>query len=94
MIRLLLTVACALSLVACGRRATEADCNAIIDRNVEIQLKAMNITDAPTVQKRQTELRTSLRDEVKSCVGRRVTDGMMACVKQANTPDQVDACLR
>lgn len=82
------------ALTACGRKATEADCELIIDRNVEVQMKAMHIDDAPTIAKKQDELRAQMKDDLKDCEGRRVTDKMMGCVKNAQTGDEVTECLR
>jgi hypothetical protein len=81
-------------LTACGRKATEADCNLIIDRNVEVQMKAMHIDDAPTISKKQDELRAQMKDDLKDCEGRRVTDKMLTCVKNAETGDAITECLR
>ncbi|HVH46940.1 MAG TPA: hypothetical protein VM925_31570 [Labilithrix sp.] len=87
--------ACALVCVAgCGRKATRADCEALVDKNVEVKLKADGVTDPPLVQKRKDELRASLRDDIDRCVGKRVTDGMLSCVKGAETAEQIDKCLR
>jgi hypothetical protein len=82
------------ALTACGRKATEADCELIIDRNVEVQMRAMHIDDAPTITKKQDELRAQMKDDLKDCEGRRVTDKMMGCVKNAQTGDEVTECLR
>lgn len=81
-------------LAACGRSATRADCELVVDRNVELQLKALGIVDPDIVAKRKQEMRTSMKDDIDKCIGKRVTDGMMACVKKAQTADQIDKCLR
>jgi len=83
-----------ISLVGCGRKATRADCELVVDKNVEVKLRADGLTDPALVDKRKEELRASLRDDIDKCVGRRVTDGMLACVKGAQTPEQIDKCLR
>jgi hypothetical protein len=81
-------------LVACTRPATQQDCELIVDRNVEVQMKAMNFKDPDQIAKRQAEMRAQLGDELKACVGRRITDGTIECVKKATTGDELDACLR
>jgi hypothetical protein len=79
----------------CGRRATHDDCQLIVDRSVELQLKALDETDAQTIAKREAEVRAALDDEIKSCeTERRVTDRTMACVRSASTTKELDACLR
>jgi hypothetical protein len=90
----IVTIPLFFSLAACGRKATEADCNLIINRNVEVQMKAMHIDDAPTIAKKQDELRAQMKDDLKDCEGRRVTDKMMSCVGSAQTGDEVTECLR
>lgn len=83
-----------LCLAGCGRKATRADCEAVVDKNVEVKLKGEGVTDPGTIQKRKDELRNSLKDDIDKCVGKRVTDGMLTCVKGAETADQIDKCLR
>ena len=83
-----------LCVAGCGRKATRADCEAVVDKNVEVKLKADGVNDPPTVQKRKDELRASLKDDIDKCVGKRVTDSMLACVKGADTAEQIDKCLR
>jgi len=83
-----------LALVACGRKATHEDCELIVDRNIEVKLKADGTTDPAIVQKRKDEIKPTLKDDIDKCVGKRVTDGMMSCVKTAETPEQIDKCLR
>jgi hypothetical protein len=88
-------VACLLAcLLGCGRKATRADCEAVVDKNVEVKLKAEGIADPSVIDKRKAELRASLRDDIDRCVGKRVTDGMLSCVKGAETAEQIDKCLR
>jgi hypothetical protein len=78
----------------CGRKATEADCQLIVDQNVSVQMKALNITDPAAIAKKQDELKLELSGDMKDCVGRRVSDSMMACVKGAQTTDEIQRCLR
>jgi hypothetical protein len=84
----------AVALAGCGRKATREDCETVVDKNVELQLKALGVIDPATVAKRRDEMRGSMKDDIDKCVGKRVTDGMMACVKNAETADKIDKCLR
>lgn len=79
---------------ACGRKATLADCEMVVDRNIEVKLRADGVTDSETIEKRKGELRGSLKEDIDKCVGKRVTDAMMACVRTAETAEQIDKCLR
>jgi hypothetical protein len=83
-----------LAVVGCGRNATREDCETIVDRNVEVQLRALGVQDTDLVTKRKEELRASMKDDIETCIGKRVTDGMMTCVRKAETADQIDKCLR
>lgn len=81
-------------LAGCGRKATREDCELVVDRNIEVKLKADGVTDPAVVQKRKDELRPTLKEDIDKCVGKRITDGMMKCVRGAETPEQIDKCLR
>lgn len=83
-----------LVLAGCGRKATRADCEHFLDKNIEVKLKSEGVTDGPSIQKRQTELRAQLQDDVDRCVGRRITDGMLTCVDGAQVDKDIDKCLR
>lgn len=85
---------CFIGLLGCGRKATHEDCELVVDRNVELQLKALGVTDPAIIAKRREEMNASMKDDIDKCVGKRVTDGMMACVKTAETADKIDKCLR
>jgi hypothetical protein len=78
----------------CGHRATQADCQLIVDKAVELQMKDMDLRDATAIEKREEQVRAELGDEIKSCEGRHVTDRTLACVRTATTPQGLDACLR
>jgi hypothetical protein len=92
--RVVVSILLAFSAIACGRRATEVDCQTIVDAVVDAELRAMNITDAATLQKKRDELRPAFKDDLKTCVGRRITDGMMSCVKAAQTSQAIHDCIR
>lgn len=79
----------------CGqRKATAVDCQLIVDRLVEVELRAKNVTDPVAVAKKQEDIRATVKDELKDCVGRTVSSRMMDCVGKADTTDKVMACIR
>ena len=80
--------------LGCGRRATQADCQLIVDRSVELELKGQSETDPQVVAKREAAVRAELDDKIKSCESRRVTDKMMACVKTASSSEELEGCLK
>lgn len=92
--RLAALVGLLLVLAGCGRKATREDCELIVDRNVEVGLRVQGTVDPVTIQKRKDEMRADMKERIDQCVGKRVTDGMLACVKRSETPDQIDKCLR
>jgi hypothetical protein len=78
----------------CGRPATRADCDEIFDKSAVIELHAQNVTDPAEVEKRTAAVRKARGDElVSKCVGRRITQRAMECVRKASTSEQVDRCL-
>ncbi len=80
--------------VGCGHKASDADCQFILDRNVEVQMKAMHIADPVAVDKRKQEIHTELKGQLAGCVGKRITDAMLACVARAQTAEDIDGCMR
>jgi hypothetical protein len=90
----LLALGLCLGTAGCGRKATHEDCEAVVDKNVELQLKALGVVEPGVVAKRREEMRASMKDDIDKCVGKRVTDAMMSCVKNAETADKIDKCLR
>ena len=78
----------------CGRKATVEDCALIVDRYVEMELKTLKITDPAVIEKRKAEMRSDLREELKTCPGKRITESMLQCVRNAQANDQLDKCMR
>jgi hypothetical protein len=86
--------ALALACAGCGRRATTADCDLIFNRYVEVQLRAVHITDPVEVTKREQAMRAEMKDDLLQCPGKRITDSMLRCVQNAQTNDEIDKCTR
>lgn len=83
------------ALVGCGRKATEADCQVIVDQMVVVKMKKKNNTDPAAVTKLQNELREEAKGEVMDgCVGRRISDGALDCIKKAETQEEIITCMR
>jgi hypothetical protein len=83
-----------LASAGCGHKASDADCAFILDRNVEVQMKAMHITDPVAIDKRKQEIQSELKGQLQGCIGKRITDGMLACVARAQTAEAIDTCMR
>jgi hypothetical protein len=89
-----LAVVWALGATGCGRRATPEDCAMIVDRYVEMELRDLKVTDPKIIAQRKDEMRRDLKDDLKACPGKRITDSMLVCVRQAQTNDDLDKCTR
>ena len=90
----LVAVGLALGPTGCGRKATEEDCDLIVDRYVEVELRALKVTDPKVVEQRKAEMRRDLKDDLKSCPGKHITDSMLACVQKAESNAELDKCTR
>lgn len=78
----------------CGHPASREECEAIFTRSAEIELRAQNVTDPKIIEERTAAVREARGNElIDRCVGRRITDSAMTCVRGATTPEQVDRCL-
>jgi len=91
---MLVLVVASVALSGCGRHATKADCELIVDRMVEVKLKAKNVTDPATIATMKADLRKDADADLQGCVGRRITDSAMACIKTADSQDAIIKCLR
>lgn len=85
----------AAALVAgCGHPATNGDCDAIISKSAELELRAQNVTDPATIAQRTEAVKAARGPELLSrCVGKRITNRALACVERATTPQEMDKCL-
>jgi len=88
--------AAGLGLVAagCGRHATKADCELILDRMVVVKLKQKKITDPDSITRMQADMRKDAEADFPGCVGRRISDGALDCIKKADTQEAIVKCLR
>jgi hypothetical protein len=81
-------------LTACGHPATREECDELFTKNAEIELRAQKVTDAKTISDRTAAARTADGDAFAGrCVGKRITQGALDCVRRATTAEQVDHCL-
>lgn len=93
---------CAISgTTSCGHPATADECRIIVDRTIDLELKAMNVSDPAEIARRRG---TSLvagdsgatpESRLAGCLGRHLTDRQMECVRQAKTAVEISArCLQ
>lgn len=89
--RRLLMACAALSLtLGCGRPATVDDCERIISRVAELELKEVEVSDKAVVQAQIEGTQAAFRDRMMSdCVGRRLRQSSLDCVNRATSASQV-----
>ncbi len=92
------TAALALGVVVllsgCGRIATEEDCRLIYDKNVEVEMRTLEKADQATIDKKKNDLKSMFEADLKQCVGKRISDSVMACIKSAQTSEEMAKCGR
>lgn len=82
------------ALAGCGHPASAEECNAIIAKSAELELRAQNVSDPAVITQRTEAVKAARGDELlKRCVGKRITDRALACVSKAGSPKDVDRCL-
>jgi hypothetical protein len=92
---LFLPLCAAFVVLACGRPATEAECTEIVERIARLEAQARN-PGRPEVEAdavKAAQARAKEDGTFKLCVGRRITDGALACVRSATTADAVEKCF-
>jgi len=95
--RLLPFVLFGLLALGCGHPATEKECEEIADRVTQLELSSSPIGRDPDTAKEQLERTRSWvkESQLKSCVGRRITDAAMQCVRSAKKSTEItDHCFR
>jgi hypothetical protein len=84
-------------LLGCGHPATEKECQEIADRVAQLELAASPAGKDPETAKEHLErTRNWVKEgQLKSCVGRRITDRAMQCVRAAKRAEEItDDCFR
>jgi hypothetical protein len=91
----LLCVSTVVLLSGCGRPATVQDCEQIVARVTELELKKASITDPAVIQEQVANSKAAFQDQAMAqCVGKRVTKGFMDCIARASTAEQLmQECL-
>jgi len=86
--------AAAIWLAGCGHPATAEECEAIISKSAELELRAQNVNDPALIAQRTAAVKAARGDELlKRCIGKRITSRALECVQRAATPRDVDKCL-
>jgi hypothetical protein len=83
--------------LGCGHPASAKECEEIADRVTQLELKSSIAGRDPDTAKEQLERTRSWvkESQLKSCVGRRITDAAMQCVRAAKQAQEItDRCFR
>jgi hypothetical protein len=82
---------------ACGHRASEKECQEIADRVAQLELsESVAGKDPETVKEQLQKTRSWVKEsQLKECVGRRITEAAMSCVRAAKKAEEItDSCFR
>jgi hypothetical protein len=82
-------------LVGCGRPASQAECDEIVGRIAELEIREAAPAASAEVQKQVAETKQAFQAKSKrECVGRRITSRAIGCVRSAKTAEEiVRVCL-
>lgn len=84
------------ALPACRKKATPADCDALVDHYAQLATQeALPDASVDEVHAAQTKVRAEAEndDDFRACAGR-VTQEELACAMKAQSPDAFEACLQ
>jgi len=79
----------------CGHPATREECDELFAKNAEIELReSQHVTDPKVIADRTAAARAAEGEAFLSrCVGKRITQRSLDCVRRASTAEQIDRCL-
>lgn len=94
--RVTIVVAALTALLACQREpATAADCRALLDRIVAIELAEQGFRDPVLTRRKQDSFARTLADELARCEGLSLPPGARECVANAGSSEVLShTCLR
>jgi hypothetical protein len=79
----------------CGHPATERECEEIVERVATLELKNAHAGEEQVESEVKLAKASFKKDVSRRCVGRRVTQAAMNCVRQAQSADQIEKeCFR
>jgi small lipoprotein (TIGR04454 family) len=79
-----------LSLAGCGRPATVKECEEIASRVATLEYEAASKSNSPPQPSQIQTIRARVRDAMmKGCVGKRITEKALRCVRSAKTAEAI-----
>lgn len=93
---LLVALLSSLGAIGCkSARATEHDCDRILDKVVELELHERGFRDPVLLQRKRDEFHRRLRSELIECEGKSMRADAIGCVERATTTEEIShRCLR
>jgi hypothetical protein len=90
-----LLLALALGAAGCGRPATQQECDEIVGRIAELEIREATSAAPADVAKQISDTKQAFQAKSKrECVGRRITKQALGCVRSAKTAEEiVHVCL-
>ena len=76
--------------LACGHPATEGECREILRAAARLELKSRLDDSKELIDQETAALEASMKGPMMDkCVGKRITDSALACVRAAKTADEL-----
>lgn len=90
-----LLVFLAAALAGCGHPATREECDELLAKSAEIELRGQNVSDPKMIAERTAAARATPKGVEFSaqCLGKRITTSALECVRKSTTAEQFDHCL-
>jgi len=80
----------ALLLASCGRPATQKDCEEIVTRVATLEYEEAGKGRGPVDSERLDTIRARVHNVMmKDCVGKRITENALRCVRQARSSVEI-----
>ena len=84
-----------LLVAGCGHPASEAECEEIVERVATLELQQAHAGTDTVASEVKLAKESFKKDMSRRCIGRRVTQAAMNCVRQAKSADQIEKeCFR
>lgn len=84
-----------LLLGGCGHRATVKECEEIVERVARLELERAKVGPAMLASELKIAKQSFQKDMGRRCVGRRVTEEAMSCVRSAKSSQEIEeVCFR
>jgi hypothetical protein len=84
----------AVLVAGCGHPASRAECDELFAKTAEIELRAQKVTDPKVIADRTAAAKEAEGETfAKTCLGKRITQRALECVRRATSAEQIDRCL-